>query len=391
MLCLLQTLLDDIKAMTRADSDSASSDSSQMHEGHPVLANYRISQSEANHPPGAHLAEQASPDAATTAAPQEQQQQQDMRLNVSTARMHHSADDDDGDDGDSQSVAEEVNKLQQQQQQQQQEEEGKGRAEPTERGDSTHAGSAGASEPDGDAGLEGWDDEDPMAMLSQSVQSLARAQKAQSECESAEPDRHLSAQPQSSAGSKPQAGMRKHTESSVSGHSVSGHDSNEAAEARQAVASSGVEHTSGSHAGQTLMNNAVTDSKGDNYKPGPASVGSFSESAGLQGRGSSPDCVTEGGKGSLDIVHQEASNSLPNDVNADDTQNNSYQPASAVLTADSTWAQVERVLGKGDRAVIHSRGPSGGPFGPTMLHGYPGMVFEVTQAGRIASVTLFQT
>ena len=342
MLCLLQALLDDIKAMTRADSDPASSDSSQTQEGHPVLANCRNSQSGANRPPGTHLSEPAFPDATATATPQEQQQQQ-------------------------------------------QEEEGKGRAESTGPGDSTHAKSAGASELDGDAGLEGWDDEDPMAMLSQSVQSLARAQHAQSECESAL-EQHLSTQPQIAAGSQPQANMHNQIESTISSLS-----SSKAAEARQAVASGGIEHMSGSDAGQLHLNDAVIDSKGGSYKPGPVLAGSFSESAGLQSRGSSPDCVTEVGRGLLDIVHQEASKSLPNDVNADDTQNNGYQPASAVLTADSTWAQVERVLGKGDRAVIHSRSPSGGPFGPTMVHGYPGMVFEVTQAGRIASVTLFQT
>lgn len=375
VLCLLQALLDDIKAMTRADSDPASSDSSQTQEGHPVLANCRNSQSGANRPPGTHLSEPASPDATATAASQEQQQHQDMGYNISTAAMHQSAD-------HSQTVKAEAHR---QQQQEEEEEEGNARAEPTGEADFTHAGSAGVSEPDGDADLDGWDDGDPMAMLSQSVQSLARAQQAQSECESA-PEQHLSTQPQSAAGSHPQADMRIQIESTVSSLS-----SSKAAEARQAVASGSIEHTSGSDAGQILSNHAVTDSKGEIRKPGPASAGSFSESAGLQSRGSSPDCVTEVGRGLLDIVHQEASKSLPNDVNADDTQNNGYQPASAVLTADSTWAQVERVLGKGDKAVIHSRSLGGGPFGPTMVHGYPGIVFEVTQAGRIASVTLFQT
>lgn len=62
----------------------------------------------------------------------------------------------------------------------------------------------------------------------------------------------------------------------------------------------------------------------------------------------------------------------------------------AALTAESSLADVQRMLGPGDRAMIHTRAPGRDAFGPTMVYGYPGVVFEATQAGRIATVTVFQ-
>lgn len=61
----------------------------------------------------------------------------------------------------------------------------------------------------------------------------------------------------------------------------------------------------------------------------------------------------------------------------------------AVLTAESSLADVQSMLGQGDRAVIHTRAPGRDAFGPTLVYGYPGVVFETTQAGSIATVTLF--
>ena len=61
---------------------------------------------------------------------------------------------------------------------------------------------------------------------------------------------------------------------------------------------------------------------------------------------------------------------------------------SALLTSESSWTEVERVLGIGDQAINHCRVPGGSPFASTTVHGYPGIVFEVTQAGFIATVTL---
>jgi len=61
-----------------------------------------------------------------------------------------------------------------------------------------------------------------------------------------------------------------------------------------------------------------------------------------------------------------------------------------VITADSTWEEVQALLGPGGRATIHTSGSVSNPFGPTYVYGYRGVVFEVMRNGRIASVTLFQ-
>lgn len=60
------------------------------------------------------------------------------------------------------------------------------------------------------------------------------------------------------------------------------------------------------------------------------------------------------------------------------------------ITADSTWEEVQRVLGDGGRATIHSRGFAQNPFGPTLVRGYRGVAFEALKDGRLASLTLFQ-
>ena len=60
------------------------------------------------------------------------------------------------------------------------------------------------------------------------------------------------------------------------------------------------------------------------------------------------------------------------------------------ITADSTWAEVQRLLGDGGRATIHSRGFAQNPFGPTLVRGYRGVAFEALKDGRLASLTLFQ-
>ena len=60
------------------------------------------------------------------------------------------------------------------------------------------------------------------------------------------------------------------------------------------------------------------------------------------------------------------------------------------ITADSTWEEVQRLLGDGGRATIHSRGFAQNPFGPTLVRGYRGVAFEALKDGRLASLTLFQ-
>lgn len=67
------------------------------------------------------------------------------------------------------------------------------------------------------------------------------------------------------------------------------------------------------------------------------------------------------------------------------------QPGSNLITADSLWEEVKGIIGEGGRASVHSRGGAvGSPFGPTFVHGYPGVAFEVCRNGRLASVTLFE-
>ena len=60
-----------------------------------------------------------------------------------------------------------------------------------------------------------------------------------------------------------------------------------------------------------------------------------------------------------------------------------------MLGPDSHWSDVEKIFGPGDQAIIHTRGADGS-FGPTTVHGYPGIVFEVTRAGCLAAATLLQ-
>ncbi|EIE18598.1 UPF0183-domain-containing protein [Coccomyxa subellipsoidea C-169] len=60
------------------------------------------------------------------------------------------------------------------------------------------------------------------------------------------------------------------------------------------------------------------------------------------------------------------------------------------ITADSTWDEVQQVLGDGGRATIHSRGFASNPFGPTLVYGYRGVAFEALKNGHLAGLTLFQ-
>jgi hypothetical protein len=61
-----------------------------------------------------------------------------------------------------------------------------------------------------------------------------------------------------------------------------------------------------------------------------------------------------------------------------------------VITADSSWEEVQQALGDGGRATIHSRGFASNPFGPTLVYGYRGVAFEVLKNGHLAGLTLFE-
>ncbi len=359
---LLQALLDDIKAMTRADSDADSSDSSQTQEGEPFSAppEPQIGKvTPPSYPPGAQETDHAFLGAEYKAFPQ-QQRQQTTGVAPSVPRQDHSA---------------EVERRQEEEEQQgQQQPDEEVRAELAGGGESAPAGCGDYSESVGDVGLEGWDDEDPMAMLSQSVRSLAQAQQAESELRSSEPAQHVVVQSGSLAANAPYANPHSHNSSETLSERLVG-----AAETGQAALSSKNSKDASSWAAKAVPNGIMPE------RTGAASdtvLMSADESADLQSRGS--------WSGSYDgndaMADAQAGSSL---AGSSESACLGHNASASVLTADSTWVEVENVLGKGNRAVIHTRGAGGGPYGPTMVHGYPGIVFEVTQAGQIASVTLF--
>ncbi len=375
---LLQALLDDIKAMTRADSDAGSSDSSLTQGGTPFSAPpepHICKVSPPSHPPDAQetnhasfgVVDSASPQRIPTAHPHSaspQLQRQHMTgAAPSVPGQHHSA---------------EVERHQEEEEQQaQQQPDEEVRAEPAGRGESAHAGCGDDDESAGDADLEGWDDEDPMAMLSQSVQSLARAHQAEIEPRSLEPAQHVALQSGSLPASAPHANLHSHTSSELLSARLVG-----AADTGQAALSSNNSQDASSRAARQVPNGIMpqrTEAASDTV------LMSTNESADLQSRGTRSGSY-DGNDTMADAVHWPNGDGLAGSPESACLEPNA--PAS-VLTSDSTWPEVENVLGKGNRAVIHTRGAGGGPYGPTMVHGYPGIVFEVTQAGQVASVTLF--
>uniref|UniRef100_A0A061R1P5 Upf0183 protein n=2 Tax=Tetraselmis sp. GSL018 TaxID=582737 RepID=A0A061R1P5_9CHLO len=64
--------------------------------------------------------------------------------------------------------------------------------------------------------------------------------------------------------------------------------------------------------------------------------------------------------------------------------------ASGTITCDSSWEEVQSLLGPGGRATINTGGTASNPFGPTYVYGYRGVAFEVMKDGSIARVTLFK-
>ncbi|DBA89846.1 TPA: hypothetical protein ACH3X2_004708 [Trebouxia sp. C0005] len=358
-----QALLDDIKAMTRADSDAGSSDSSMTQEGAPFSAGTVPQTGEVtppSHPPDAQGTDRASLGAVDKASPQPQRQQTTGGA-PSVPRQHHSA------KVDCRHEEEEQQAQQLPEVEARAELAGSGESAPVDFGD--EGGSAG------DVGSEGWDDADPMAMLSQSVQSLARAQQAESELRSSEPAQHVVMQSGSVAAGTPRADPHSHTSSEVLSARLVG-----AAETGQtALSSNSIRQDASSWTAQEVPSGIMPE------HPEAASetvLVSAGESAELQSRGSRSGSYDGNDANSS----AQAGNGLAGGLESACLE---HDASASVLTADSTWAEVENVLGKGNRAVIHTRGVGGGPYGPTMVHGYPGIVFEVTQAGQVASVTLF--
>lgn len=191
--------------------------------------------------------------------------------------------------------------------------------------------------------MDGWDDIDPMALLSQSVQLPSEA--------------HTSRQSDTLSEQAPWSALE-----GEGGHmertAVSDHGS-------QAIQS----HPVSTDTSQTPSSTATLP-----LMQGPSS-------AMLQ----LDDC--------LGHIHDEGqgttSSSLHNTPAVPHIEAHSSSPAGHTLEAESCWLDFEKCLGPGCQATIHSRG-GGAPFGSTTVHGYPGLVFEVTQSGRVATVTLFK-
>jgi len=64
------------------------------------------------------------------------------------------------------------------------------------------------------------------------------------------------------------------------------------------------------------------------------------------------------------------------------------QPMS--VSCDDAWPAIEKRFGKVGRAMVHDRGQTANPFGPSLLYGYEHCVFEVAKSsGHLCSVVLF--
>lgn len=215
-------------------------------------------------------------------------------------------------------------------------------------GVSQAGGWEGHSQTGGASPMDGWDDMDPMAILSQSAQLPSVAQTS-TQCES------LSGQLPSSP---PGVGSGHMT------HAAGSDDNSQAVQSHPV--SVGPSQTPSSIATLAPL------------QPLPSSLPQADSSMIEHGHVIAQHTNQSSKHGDCGRLQTDGSNLVINCISA--------VPA---LTADNRWSDFERHLGPGCQAIIHSRG-NASPFGPTTAHGYPGVVFEVTQAGHVATVTMFK-
>ena len=259
--------------------------------------------------------------------------------------------------------------------------------------------------PAGGSNLDGWDDMDPMALLSGSVQSQIKAREGKS-AESPQPPTVQACDTQATQPRLPdeqlaapsdshdhQTNPAKDTDSVHKAPSmlVDRPDSSKS-QSRCKFIDSG-------HQGEGLYVKSHLDGQVQGNSP-------ITTSRALRDSAVLKDAHLSGVSSSLSVGHngsqQSATFTSVQDVDAQpeiaDGAAKGACPSSleggvpvvtAVLTAESWVADVQSMLGQGDRAVIHTRAPGRDAFGPTLVYGYPGVVFEATQAGCIATVTLF--
>lgn len=259
----------------------------------------------------------------------------------------------------------------------------------------------------GGSNLNGWDDMDPMALLSGSVQSQAKAQDinsatpappitllnfANQAVQQRLPDEQIAA---------PCDSHNHHTKPASDAHSVQNlrapsvkvdkPDSSKS-QSECDTSSCGYQHTEADtkkHLGGREQGNGFTSpyeaafNKKNGAVPKDAHHSSRVTSSGLDSN-QQDATATSIYKGD---AQQEAANAAADGAYPSKLESSVPQEA-AVLTAESLLADVQSMLGQGDRAVIHTRAPGRDAFGPTLVYGYPGFVFEATQAGRIATVTI---
>ena len=257
----------------------------------------------------------------------------------------------------------------------------------------------------GGSNLNGWDDMDPMALLSGSVQSQAKAQDINS-ATPAPPITPLNFASQATQQRLPDEQIaapcdchNHHTKPASDAHSVQNlrapsvkvdkPDSSKS-QSECDTSTSGDQHKEadikkhldGREQGTSPYEAAFNEKHG--AVPKDAHHSSRVPSSGLDSN-QQDATATSICKGD---AQQEAANAAADGAYPSKLESSVPQEA-AVLTAESSLADVQSMLGQGDRAVIHTRAPGRDAFGPTLVYGYPGFVFEATQAGRIATVTIF--
>ena len=269
-------------------------------------------------------------------------------------------------------------------------------------------GRQGGSEdgPAGGSNMDGWDDMNPMALLSRSVQSQARAQDIDS-ADPAQPVTPLVSAPQATQQCLPDEPLSAahdthHHQTKLYANSVQSPrapsvnvDRPDPSKSRSKCTSSGCGHHSkeadmkkhldGHEEGNELtLTSEAAPSEKDGAALKDAHHSSRSPSLGFDSnqQGATASALDKG-DAQQEPADEDASGAVPSSLNC------CVPMEAAVLTAESSLADVHSMLGQGDRAVIHTRAPGRDAFGPMLVYGYPGVVFETTQAGRIASVTIF--
>lgn len=263
--------------------------------------------------------------------------------------------------------------------------------------------------PPGGSSMEGWDDMDPMAVLSQSVQFRARAYDSDSTIPAQQLNAQTPATQPSPTAARLSAGaahedQNRSTQSDNDTSTVCNHTFPGEEEYRPARSDSQTDNQCKSsdwhdqHQGTvSAQQQHVADNDPNNRVsvPSQAAAAEKHSSASGDAHHSPTPLRYRSQQGAMSIappdfyMHWDADHDSVN-VTHPGNLGGSMHVKAAALTAESSLTDVQSMLGLGDRAMIHTRAPGRDAFGPTMVYGYPGVVFEATQAGRIATVTVFK-